>query len=287
MKKQFLAWLILICMAWVEIKGMGHGEPFIRTTPNSAWRELLQIEKNVIQEHIHYEYYVPDLRESRQIYMPTVPTPVEPSRPEVSIVIACHNEGVFASKALMNLLTFGKDYNLEIIAIDNLSVDNTFTELSSVKDRRIKVTRFEKRIDYSYAVRSGILKTTGKYVLIFEPLLAGNLFSLSPILYSLRMHESSVVFVSRFKNGQTGRTWMMRLLTILIRLLLNIRIKDPFPLGVACSGQLSRSIVERTVEGNFRLSILYCLAKQKMSLAEIPIGLCSHPFSESHVSFYA
>ena len=256
---------------------MGHNMPFVRTTPNGAWIELRQINEGITKEHIHFEYYVPTLRESRQIAIPTPPTEAAQARPEVSIVIAYHNEEGLARRVLMNLAGVGGVYDVDVIAIDDLSVDNTFTELSSVADPRIQVTRFEENLDYTAAVRHGILKSTGKYVLIIEPLLAEGLFTLSTIIHPLMNHESSAVFVSRFKNEKTGRTWMLNLLSLLIRLVCGIRIKDPFPLGIAYSGEFARKIAEQTVEGDFRLSTLYWLGKRKMPVTEVSMGSCSRP----------
>lgn len=275
-----MAWLILLCIAWIEIKEMGHDEPFIRTSPDATWRELQKIERHLIQEHLHPEYNTPIIYDNEQRYIPIPPIQASPFRPKVSIIMACHNEGVFAGRSLDNLLALIKDYNAEIIAIDNLSVDNTFAELSSVIDSRIQLAKFEERLDYSAALRSGILRTTGQYVLILEPVLAANLFSLSPIISPLITNESAAVLISRrLGNWRSLRTWMRRLLALLIRFVCNIETEDSFPLGAAYSGELVRRIVEQTLKGDFRLSTLYYLGKQKMPLSKIPLDRCSRPFS--------
>jgi len=262
---------------------MDHRWSLISATSQEILIELesAQIDQNMIQQefthdHTHDEYPIIESGDDNRTISPRGPAQYTSSPTGLSVVLEFINEGDIARYALTNLINIGADSITEIYAVDNLSVDDTFAQLSSLEDPRIKLIKFTDKFDYGSTLNHVIPLTSSKYVLLTEPFIAELLTTLSPVIYNLQTQSTPVVFISRTKKHEYGRTWMVTILSFLIYLMYHIRIKDPFPPAIACSGALIRSITSQIQKSNFDLALIQYLSQRNITPVEIPLSSISY-----------
>ena len=84
------------------------------------------------------------------------------SRKALSIIIPCYNEELSIPKLIDNCLSIIND-DIEIIIVDNGSIDNTFKELNkSDIPNNIMPIRIEKNIGYGNGIMSGLNHANGE-----------------------------------------------------------------------------------------------------------------------------
>ncbi len=93
----------------------------------------------------------------------------ESSEPNVSIVIAAHNESVFVVSKLKNLLAL--DYpvdRMEILIGSDGSTDGTVEQMQRVSDRRVRVFVFPNRRGKAAVLNSLIPKARGEMIVLTD-----------------------------------------------------------------------------------------------------------------------
>lgn len=87
------------------------------------------------------------------------------SNPLVSVILPCYNAEKFIEASIASIIS--QTYsNLEIIAIDDSSTDNTFSilQILSKNDNRIKILHNEKNAGLVFSLNKGIVNAKGKYI---------------------------------------------------------------------------------------------------------------------------
>jgi glycosyltransferase involved in cell wall biosynthesis len=85
--------------------------------------------------------------------------------PLVSIVVPCYNYGHFLPKCIDSLLAQTYE-NVEILAIDNCSTDNTREVIGSYHDARLTYIRNESNIGCIPNFNKGVSLSRGKYIMV-------------------------------------------------------------------------------------------------------------------------
>lgn len=87
------------------------------------------------------------------------------NNPLVSVILPCYNAEDFIEASIKSIMdqTYS---NLEIIAIDDCSTDNTFSilQILSKNDNRIKILQNEKNAGLVSSLNNGIINAKGKYI---------------------------------------------------------------------------------------------------------------------------
>lgn len=87
--------------------------------------------------------------------------------PLVSVLITTYNSEKYIKDALESILN--QTYsNLEIVIIDDASIDNTLEIIQSFKDKRIKLFVNEKNLGVSENMNKGIKLSHGKYLAVMD-----------------------------------------------------------------------------------------------------------------------
>lgn len=90
----------------------------------------------------------------------------------LSVIIPAYNEEIFIKNTLSQINNFllTKDYNYEIIVIDDGSKDKTFSIVkdlqSKIKD--LKIIQNDKNLGKGYSVKKGMLNACGNYKLFMD-----------------------------------------------------------------------------------------------------------------------
>ncbi len=88
-------------------------------------------------------------------------------KPLISVVIPFYDTGSSLKKLLKKVL--GLDFKgLEIICVDDCSTDDSYAQISTIKDNRIKLSRTEKNSGSAAARNLGLQKINGKYVCFLD-----------------------------------------------------------------------------------------------------------------------
>jgi len=83
--------------------------------------------------------------------------------PLVSVLIPAYNCGEYIEHAILSILD--QTYiNLEIIAIDDGSTDDTWSKLQKIKDGRLKLLKNKKNLKIVGTLNKGIRLAQGKYI---------------------------------------------------------------------------------------------------------------------------
>ena len=92
---------------------------------------------------------------------------------KISVVIPCYNEGknvINIYKELDKVSKMTKDFNLEIIYVNDGSRDNTIINLRNLakKDRRVRYLSFSRNFGKEAAMAAGFKYSTGDYVTVMD-----------------------------------------------------------------------------------------------------------------------
>jgi glycosyltransferase involved in cell wall biosynthesis len=87
----------------------------------------------------------------------------------VSFVVPCYNYGRYLRDCLDQILAQEGGYDIEIIAINDRSTDDTLAILQSYTDPRLHVIDHEVNRGHVFTVNEGLSASTGKYVVRVDP----------------------------------------------------------------------------------------------------------------------
>jgi glycosyltransferase involved in cell wall biosynthesis len=91
------------------------------------------------------------------------------SQPIVSFVIPCYNYGRYLRDCLDRIFAQEGGYEIEVIAVNDASPDDTLEILRSYRDPRLKIIDRRENKGHVFTVNEGFAATTGKYVVRIDP----------------------------------------------------------------------------------------------------------------------
>ncbi|HEX2781891.1 MAG TPA: glycosyltransferase family 2 protein [Gemmatimonadaceae bacterium] len=89
--------------------------------------------------------------------------------PIVSFVVPCYNYGRYLRDCLDRIFAQEGGYDIEVIAINDCSSDDTLAILRSYQDPRLKIIDHEVNRGHIFTVNEGLRAATGKYVVRVDP----------------------------------------------------------------------------------------------------------------------
>lgn len=182
----------------------------------------------------------------------------------ISVVIPVYNEEKYITTVIDNVLksdTCG--LKKEIIVVDDCSKDKTFEKLSAFvkttagRGKNIKIFSLDKNMGKGWAVKQGLIKTTGDLVIIQDAD-----FEYSPDDYPILIepflkNDADAVFGSRFISNRPHRVmyfwhYMANIfLTILSNMFTNLNLTDMETGYKAFKGDIIRNIAKKLESRRF------------------------------------
>ena len=196
---------------------------------------------------------------------------------KLSIIIPCYNEENNLEEILKRVKSV-KINNLikEIIVIDDCSIDNSRKILEKNKDKIQKIIYNSKNMGKGAAIRIGIEKATGDFVIIQDADLEYNPEEYKKMVQALIDNKSDAVYGSRFKNKQKSKGYYSNIVANkVLTKMSNMFTKYDLTDMETCYKLIKKDVIDNIkLEENrfgFEPEITAKLSKVKAKIVEVPI----------------
>ena len=149
---------------------------------------------------------------------------------KLSILIPAYNEAATVGVAVKRLLDIRYPCDIELVIVNDGSVDDTMNVLSGIDDPRVVVTEHKVNRGKGAAVRTAAALATGDYMLIFDADLEYSADDILSLLAPLQRGDAEVVYGVRTFGANTAHSfWFVignRVNTFTANALFNTWISD-------------------------------------------------------------
>lgn len=212
----------------------------------------------------------------------------------LTVIIPAYNEEKRLPPTLKEISAYlqEKGFSYEILVVDDGSQDRTAEVAEKFKrqEPRLKVLRNPKNMGKGYAVRHGMLKGRGQYLLFSDSDLSTPIQELDaflrqhqkgyPIVIGSRALKDSIIEVSQ----PWYRVFMGKTFNLIVRLMFWTRIKDTQCGFKSFTRQAAREVFTRqTVWGfGFDVEVLFIARKLGYKICEYPVRWINSPDTRVH-----
>ncbi|MGM0550193.1 MAG: glycosyltransferase family 2 protein [Bacteroidota bacterium] len=147
---------------------------------------------------------------------------------KLSIVVCVYNEELNIKPLVEQIYQSLKEYNFELIYVDDGSTDNTVSEIKSLNKKEIHLVELRKNYGQSSALAAGIDYASGEYIITMDGDLQNDPSDIPAMLEKLKKEELDLVAGIR-KNRQDGmflRKIPSKIANAIIRMTTDVRLKD-------------------------------------------------------------
>lgn len=121
----------------------------------------------------------------------------------ISVIIPTYNRGKLITKSIKSVLN--QTYqNIEVIIVDDGSIDNTETVVKKIKDKRVKYYKYQNNKGACYARNYGIKKAKGKYIAFQDSDDIYHEDKLEKQILNMKKNNSDLDFCKICINDQNG-----------------------------------------------------------------------------------
>jgi dolichol-phosphate hexosyltransferase len=149
---------------------------------------------------------------------------------KLSILIPAYNEAATVGVAVKRLLDIRYPCDIELVIVNDGSVDETMDVLSGIDDPRVVVTEHKVNRGKGAAVRTAASLATGDYMLVFDADLEYSADDILSLLSPLQRGDAEVVYGVRTFGSNTAHSfWFVignRVNTFTANALFNTWISD-------------------------------------------------------------
>jgi glycosyltransferase involved in cell wall biosynthesis len=201
---------------------------------------------------------------------------------ELSFVIPAYNEEFFIEDTLGTLDFAIKDerFHYEIVVVDDGSKDKTFTKALQYSKRNdhVKVIRYARNEGKGFAIKTGVMGSTGDVVIFVDGDMEIDLNTLSK--YVKALENADIVIATKWHQSSEvsmpfSRKMLSRTFNVLVRILIGFDLKDT-QVGLkvmkrsAVNKIFPRLAVKRYA---FDVELLALAHLYKLKIVELPVNL--------------
>jgi glycosyltransferase involved in cell wall biosynthesis len=205
---------------------------------------------------------------------------------KLSVIIPCFNE-ISTIKEIVSKINNEKNYNKEIIIIDDNSTDGTIEILKNELSEKVDhIIYNEKNYGKGYSVRKGIEIASGDALIIQDADLEYDPSDYSKLIEPIKNGYADVVYGSRFIGTDQkrvlnywhslGNYW----LTLISNMLTNINLTDMEVCYKAFKSECIKKIVLKENRFGFEPEITAKIAKKKLRIYEVGIKYFGRTYVE-------
>lgn len=126
---------------------------------------------------------------------------------KLSVLMPAYNEAATVEAAVQRLLRGSYPCEIELIVVDDGSVDDTWKLLNKIDDPRLQRYRHSVNRGKGAAVRTAASKATGDYVVIFDADLEYHASDIPRLLDPIQRGDARVVFGARSFGSSTAHSF--------------------------------------------------------------------------------
>ena len=205
---------------------------------------------------------------------------------KLSIIIPCYNESNTIEK-IINKVINQKDYDKEIIVIDDFSTDGSIEILKNFDEKKvIKLIFNNLNRGKGYCVKKGIEQSTGDIILIQDADLEYDPYDYKRLLNPILNNNADVVYGSRFIGSEEKRVLFFwhsignKFLTLLSNIFTNLNLTD-----MECCYKVFKSEVVKNIElkenrFGFEPEITAKISKKNIRIFEVGVKYFGRKYSE-------
>lgn len=203
------------------------------------------------------------------------------SKIKLSVIVPVYNEEKTVAELLKKLLAIKEVH--EVIVVDDGSQDNSLQIIKKIKDKKIKVYS-KANGGKGTAIRYGLAKVTGNYVLIQDADLEYDPADIPQLLEPIKKRGVEVVYGSRFLGAHNNLYFWHRLgnafLNFVVNLLYNTTLSDMETGYKLLPTQMIRELELRSTGFEIEPEITCKLLRREVRIFEAPITYVGRTFAE-------
>jgi glycosyltransferase involved in cell wall biosynthesis len=204
----------------------------------------------------------------------------------ISIIIPCYNE-VSTIEVIIDQIVSIKDYEKEIIVIDDFSTDGTREVIKEKLSNKIsKIIFNEKNYGKGFSVRQGINKANGDIILIQDADLEYDPSDYWKLINPIKSGSADVVYGSRFIGFEEKRVlyfWHSVgnfFLTLLSNMLSNLNLTDMEVCYKAFKKDVIKNIELKENRFGFEPEVTAKIAKKNLKIFEVGVKYYGRKYDE-------
>lgn len=200
---------------------------------------------------------------------------------KISIIIPVFNEEKTITE-IIRQIQMVKGLNKEIIVIDDCSTDDTINIIKDIKD--IIIIRHEKNQGKGTAIRTGIAKANGDFVLVQDADLEYDPQDILSMIKPIIQGKAEVVYGSRFTGPRRNMFfwhWMgNQFLTLVTNILYNTTLSDMETCYKLIPLKLIKSLNLRAKRFEFEPEVTAKILKRNIRIWEVPVSYAGREYNE-------
>ena len=203
----------------------------------------------------------------------------------ISIIIPVYNEEN-TIKTILNKVLNQKEYNKEIIVINDFSTDNTKSLIEDNFSDRIKLINNDKNCGKGFSIKKGIEVASGDIILIQDGDLEYDPSDYQKMLKPLIENRADVVYGSRFLGSGEKRVLFFwhrfgnYILTLFSNALTNLNLTDMEVGYKAFKKEIFKNIILEENRFGFEPEITAKIAKKNLRIFEVGIKYYGRTYAE-------
>jgi glycosyltransferase involved in cell wall biosynthesis len=178
-------------------------------------------------------------------------------------------------------------FDLEIIVVDDGSIDGTFESLRAVEG--IKLERHEKNKGKGAAIATGLAKATGDIVVIQDADLEYEPKEIPVLVDPILSRKCDIVCGSRFKGNITGMTFSHyvanKILSFFTSVLYGAEVTDVMTGHHAFRASVFKELTLESTRFELELEVTVKALRKGYSICEIPTTYSTRNFGEAKIGW--
>ena len=199
----------------------------------------------------------------------------------LSIIIPVYNEGKTVAEIIRQVKAV-KSFDKEIIVVNDGSTDETIKVIKVIKD--ITIISHKKNQGKGAAIRTGIAKAAGDYLLVQDADLEYDPQDILTMLDPIAKGKAEVVYGSRF-TGQRRNMFFWhwignQFLTLITNILYNTTLSDMETCYKLMPVKLAKSLNLQAKHFEFEPEVTAKILKKGIRIWEVPISYAGREYHE-------
>lgn len=200
---------------------------------------------------------------------------------KISVIIPVFNEDKTVAEIIRQIQAV-KGLEKEIIVVDDCSTDSTIRVIKDIKD--ISIINHQKNQGKGAAIRTGIAKATGDYVLVQDADLEYDPQDILSMIKPIIQGKAEVVYGSRFTGPRRNMFfwhWMgNQLLTLVTNILYNTTLSDMETCYKLIPLNLIKSLNLKATRFEFEPEVTAKILKKNIRIWEVPISYAGREYNQ-------